>query len=307
MATHLDLRVLASFLVVAEELSFTRAAKRLHMTQPPLSLQIKQLEGQLGVSLFERTNRSVRLTAAGETLRAEAEKLFALEDRARQLVARVGRGEDGGHISIGFNTVASLHLVPTLLRRFSARVPSILFSLKEISSDAQVSALLRNELDVGLVRPPVVDSRLEARCLLKEPQILAVPSNHPLAVRSKVHVRDLRGEVLVTFERRAGRYAHDLMMRWLSEHDVVPSQLHDVMFHNAMMAAVSGGLGVALVPASAGFREVTGVVFRRFSGSPSPKIELWIAFRKQAVNPMTPLFLEEAMAYVASYRHRLPR
>ena len=306
MANHLDLRVLTSFLVVAEELSFTRAAHRLHMTQPPLSLQIKQLEGQLGTSLFERTKRSVRLTAAGETLRSEAEKLFALEERARQLVARAERGQDGGHISIGFTTVASLNLVPTLLRRFSARLPDVVYSLKAISSDAQVSALLRNELDVGLVRPPIVDSRLDARCLLKEPQILAVPANHPLAVRAKVQVKDLRGEILVSFERRAGRYAQDLMKQWLTEHDVVPSQLHDVMYHGAMMAAVSGGLGIALVPASACTQQVNGVVFRRLTGSPPPLIELWIAFRKQTVNPITALFLDEALAHCTTYRQKLP-
>lgn len=301
MTRCLDLRLLSSFLVVADELNFTRAAKRLHMTQPPLSLQIKQLESALGASLFERTNRNVQLTAAGRTLRAEAEKLFALEHRTRQLVARVGRGEEGGHISIAFTAGASQDLVPTLLRRFESRAPGTLYSLKETSSDAQLSAVLRNEIDVALVRPPVADSRLAARCLISEPHWLALPADHPLAKKSSVQVRQLHGESFVAYERRAGRYVHDLIMRWLSEHDVTPARFHDVGQHNALMAAVAAGLGVALVPASTTSRAVDGVVFRRFSGPVAPEIELWIASRKQAVNPLTALFVEEAIACSTSY------
>jgi DNA-binding transcriptional LysR family regulator len=306
MTQHLDLRVLASFLVLAEELSFTQAARRLHMTQPPLSLQIKQLEAQLQTLLFERTKRSVRLTAAGEALRIEVEKLFEFEHRARQIVARVGRGEDVGHIAVGFTPAATIDLVPSLLKRFSAQVPGILYSLKEAHSDAQMAALLRNELDVALLRPPVVDSRLEARCLLTEPQVLAVPESHALATRAKVHVKHLHNEMLATYERRLGRYAHDLMMTWLTQHDVVPARLHDVVQHHAMMALVSAGIGIALVPASVARQPVNGVVFRRLSGPAPPRIELWMACRKERTNPMTQLFLDAAMAFATARRPALP-
>jgi len=238
-------------------------------------------------------------------LRAEAEKLFALEHRTRQLVARVGRGEEGGHISIGFTAVASLHFVPGLLRRFNARVPGLFYSLKELSSDSQMSSLLRGEMDVALVRPPVVDSRLDARRLLSEPQVLAVPADHPLAGLLKVHVKHLHGQVLVAYERRAGRYVHDLLMRWLSEHNVVPSRYHEVVHHNALIAVVSAGLGVAVVPASVSALPIRGVVFKQFTGPSAPKIELWIASRKQAANPFTAVFLHEALDHSAQYRPRL--
>ena len=306
MTAHLDLRVLQSFLVLAEELSFTQAARRLHMTQPPLSLQIKQLEAQLQTQLFERTKRSVRLTAAGQVLRTEVEKLFESEHRARQMVARAGRGEDVGHIAIGFTPVATLDLVPALLRRFSAQVPGILYSLKETSSDAQMAALLRNEIDIGFLRPPVVDSRLDARCLLTEPQVLAVPAAHPLATRARVHVKHLHGEMLATYERRTGRYAHDLMMTWLTQNDVVPARLHDVVQHHAMMALVSAGIGIALVPASTASQPVNGVVFRRLSGPAAPRIEMWMACRKDFSNPMTRLFADAALAYTRSWKVALP-
>jgi len=297
MTAHLELRVLGSFLVLAEELSFTQAARRLHMTQPPLSLQIKQLEAQLQVRLFERTKRSVRLTAAGAALRTEVEKMFAAEHRLRQTVVQAGRGEQVGHIAIGFTPAATVEVVPALLRRFSAQVPGILYSLKETHSDAQVAALLRNELDVALVRPPVVDSRLDARCLLLEPQVLAVPESHVLATRAAVHVEHLHGEMLATYERRTGRYAHDLMMTWLLEHKVVPARLHDVVQHHAMMALVSAGDGIALVPASVARQPINGVVFRELSGPAPPQIEMWIVCRKDAVNPMVTLFIDLASAY----------
>jgi len=229
-------------------------------------------------------------------LRVEADKLFALEQHARQRVARVGRGEDGGYIALGCSAVAALDFVPQLLRRFSMDAPGVLYSVKELDSDAQVSALLRNELDVALVRPPVVDARLDARCLLNEPQILAIPSGHRLAGVNHVHVSQLAGEMLVAFERRTGRYAHDLMMRWLSEHDVVPAGLYNVLRHNAMMAVVSAGLGIALVPSSAGSRPINGVVFKRMRGTLPPPIELWIASRKQTSNPLTRRFVAQAVA-----------
>jgi len=189
--------------------------------------------------------------------------------------------------------------VPRLLRRFSAQVPAILYSLRETHSDAQMAALLRHELDIGLLRPPVVDARLDARCLLSEPQVLAVPQAHPLAARATVQVEHLHGEMLVTYERRIGRYAHDLMMGWLTRHDVVPARLHDVVQHHAMMAVVSAGIGIALIPASVARQPVNGVVFRPLDGPAPPRIELWMAWRKDAVNPMTRLFIDLSTAAMA--------
>jgi DNA-binding transcriptional LysR family regulator len=301
MTSPLDLRLLTSFVVVAEELNFTRAAKRLHMTQPPLSLQIKQLEAQLQTLLFERSHQGVRLTAAGEALLVEADKLFAQERRARQLVSRVGRGEEGGQIGIGFTAVASLGFVPGLLRRFDACVPGVFYALKEMNSSAQLSALLRSELDVALVRPPVLDPRLQGQRLFSEPQVLAVPAGHPLAQRSRVRVEHLHGEVLVAYERRAGPYVHALATRWLADHSVVPQRHHEVVHHNALMAVVMAGLGVALIPASAAMRAIDGVVFKRFTGAAAPAIELWIARRKDSSSRLVELCVQEALAHGAAH------
>ena len=295
MNEFLDLKLLASFLVLAEELNFTRAAKRLHMTQPPLSLQIKQLETRLSTPLFERTNRYVRLTPAGETLRTEAEKLLAMNKLAQQLVMQVGRGEGGGHLSIGFTAVASIYFVPEVLKRFKQQTSGVIFSLQDMGSDAQQSALLRNELDVGFVRPPVVDSRLEAFCVQREPHVLAIPSDHRLASAPSLQVYDLQGEELVTYERQAGRYVYELTMRWLSNNNVLPSRHHDVGHHNSLISVVSAGLGVALVPRSVSLRPISGIVFREFTHGPvPPDIELWITFRKRPSNPLAARIIEIA-------------
>jgi len=302
MYTPLELRVLTSFLVLAEELNFTRAAHRLNMTQPPLSLQIKQLEAQVGALLFERSKRSVRLTPAGHVLRKEAQKLFDIEHRARQMVGQAGRGEDVGHLGIGLTAISAIELVPNMLRHFSARVPGVLYSLREISSEAMVESLLRNELDVAILRPPVTDPRLQARRLMSEPYVLAVPQHHPLVGRQRVRARDLDGESLATLERRHGQYAHDLMMSWLAEHNVVPSRIHDAARHHAVMSMVAAGIAVALVPASAAAQPVRGAVYRRLADRDVPALELWIAFHKEIGNPLTLPFVEQAVDSAANYR-----
>lgn len=302
MYNPLELRVLTSFLVLADELNFTRAARRLNMTQPPLSLQIKQLEAQIGAQLFERTKRSVRLTPAGQVLRAEAEKLFDIEHRARQMVAQADRGEDVGHLGIGLTAISAVELVPDILRRFSARVPGVLYSLREISSEAMLQALLNNELDVAILRPPVTDARLQARRLMSEPYVLAVPVDHPLATAPKVHARDLHGQSLATLERRFGQYAYDLMMTWLAEHNVVPARVHDAARHHAMMSMVSAGIAVSLVPASAAAQPIRGVVYRRLADRDVPALELWVAFHKEIGNPMTLPFVAQAVESAAGYK-----
>lgn len=302
MYSPLELRVLTSFLVLADELNFTRAARRLNMTQPPLSLQIKQLEAQVGAQLFERSKRSVRLTPAGQVLRAEAQKLFDIEHRARQMVGQAGRGENVGHLGIGLTAISAIELVPDMLRHFSARVPGVLYSLREISSEAMIESLLRNELDVAILRPPVTDPRLQARRLMAEPYVLAVPEGHPLATRDTVRARDLHGESLATLERRYGQYAHDLMMTWLAERNVVPSRLHDGARHHAVMSMVAAGIGVALVPASAAAQPVRGAVYRRLADRDVPALELWIAFHKEIGNPLTLPFVEQAVESAAGYR-----
>ena len=307
MSRHFELRVLASFLVLAEELSFTRAAKRLHMTQPPLSLQIKQLEAELGVSLFDRTKRSVQLTPAGEAFRGEADKLFEIEHRAREIVRQVGLGEKVRHISIGFTPVTTQDLMPTLLRKFAEREPGIRFTLKELSSEAQRTALLNNELDLGFLRPPIIDQRLTARLLVSETHVLAVPVDHSFAQSKRVHVKQLHGEMLTILERRTGRYAHDRFVTWLSQSGVVPVHLHDVDQHHAVMALVSAGISLSLVPASAASQPVKGVVFKRLAGPPGPRTELCIAYRKDNINPMTLLFMELAFEHVSKRKAGLPQ
>jgi DNA-binding transcriptional LysR family regulator len=302
MYTPLELRVLTSFLVLADELNFTRAARRLNMTQPPLSLQIKQLEAQVGAELFERNKRSVRLTPAGHVLRAEAQKLFDIEHRARQMVGQAGRGEDVGHLSIGLTAISAIELVPDMLRRFSARLPGVLYSLRETSSEAMIEALVRNELDVAILRPPFTEPRLQARRLMSEPYVLAVPASHPLAVKPRLHARDLNGQSLATLERRYGQYAHDLMMTWLAEHNVVPARIHDGARHHAVMSLVAAGLAVALVPMSAAAQPVSGAVYRRLANRDVPALELWVAFHKEIGNPMTLPFVEQAVESARNYR-----
>lgn len=165
---------LTCFIAVAEELHFGRAAERLHMTQPPLSRQIQQLESELGVQLIDRTSRSVTLTAAGVAFLPDARRIVRLAESAALTVKRVPAG-DLGTVVIGF-TAASAHAVlPRLLSDVRAALPDVELVLREMVSSIQIDALASGELDLGLVRPTVTRPGILTRPIHREALVAALP------------------------------------------------------------------------------------------------------------------------------------
>ncbi len=176
-----ELSQLRCFAAVAEELHFGRAAARLNMTQPPLSRQVQLLEHALGVALFERTSRSVRLTPAGRAFYGEARRILDLAEGAGLAAKRVARGE-AGSVTIGFTAAASYGFLPRLIAAARAEMPDVDLALKEMVTADQTEALASGRIDLGLLRPPI-DRRggAEAVCVARERLLLAVPRGHPLA------------------------------------------------------------------------------------------------------------------------------
>src|SRR4051812_1647197 len=182
MADNIELRHLRYFVAVAEELHFGRAAKRLGIAQPPLSLQIQRLEAELGVALFERTSRRVELTAAGHALLEDGKRVIEDFYSATDAARRAARGETGS-LTVAFAASVMFLSLPKIIRRFREQFPSVRLELRELSTGLQIAALRRGDLDIGFLREPPTDDAFVTETVMRERLVLALSKRHELASR----------------------------------------------------------------------------------------------------------------------------
>ena len=293
----MELRHLRYFLAVAEELHFHRAATRLHISQPPLSQQIRALERELGVTLLERNRRRVTLTVAGEGFRDDARSILAAVERASERARHVARGSLGT-LSIGF--VGSAMFSPTLpdiLREFRAGHPDVELVLRELPTTAQLHALVGGELDVGVIRGPVaeseIDPHLELMTIQRERLVAALPASHRLAARRRLRAEDLRGESFVILARREAPGLYASLAAAMSDAGGLPEDVLEVAEMQTIISLVAGGFGVSLVPTSVGQVDRSGVAFRPIAGA-TQTIELSVAWRAGTGSPVRDAFLAVA-------------
>ena len=280
-----ELSQLRCFAAVAEELHFGRAAARLNMTQPPLSRQVQLLEHALGVGLFERTSRSVKLTPAGRAFHAEARRILDLAEGAGLAAKRVARGE-AGSVTIGFTAAASYGFLPRLIAAARAEMPEVDLALKEMVTADQTEALSSGRIDLGLLRPPI-DRRggVEALCVARERLLLAAPRGHPLAAGREPVIRDLDRQPLVMYSPVEGRYFHDLLAGLFQAAGVAPHHVQHISQAHTMLALVGAGIGVALVPEAARSLRFDGVVLRPLRLPAKAAAELFAVWRRDNKNP----------------------
>jgi len=281
-----------SFVAVAEELHFGRAADRLRMTQPPLSRQIQKLERSVGARLLERDNRRVELTGAGRAFLDEAYRLLNLVDSAGDLARRVDAGV-AGVLRLGFTAVSAISVLGPLLRRLAVELPDVEVLLSERVTLAQVDGIRRGELDLGLARPPFDTELLSSRVVLREPLRAVVPEGHPLAaVDRPLTPQDFTGERVIGYHPQHARYFHELAVRFLANaHARVEQRVQQVL--TAMLLA-GAERGLALVPASATSLHVDGVAFKeldhgggdtRLDADPQRPVELHAIWSRDATSP----------------------
>lgn len=286
----LEFGQLRCFVAVGEELHFGRAAQRLNMTQPPLSRQIQLLEHAVGVALFERTSRSVRLTAAGRTFFPEAKRLLRLAEAAALDAKRVARG-DAGVLKIGFTGGSSYAFVPRLVTIAAAEMPDVELVLREMRTAEQMEALASSRLDAGLVRLPVDRRGMDLVCVARDTLILAAPEGHRLALPEVTpSLLDLDQESLVMYSPTENRFLYDLVSGLFRTANIAPTYAQHVNQVHTVLGLVSTGLGVAIVPESARYLGMRGVVMRELSPALHASAELHLVWRRATDNPALRMF-----------------
>jgi DNA-binding transcriptional LysR family regulator len=283
-----ELHQLRCFVAVAEELHFGRAAIRMHMTQPPLSRQVQLLERGLGIQLLERNNRSVKLTAAGQGFLRDARHILAFSDQAADGARRLARGE-AGSLTLGFTAVSAYQMIPQLLARAAQDLPGLQFTLKEMVSSAQLEALAAHRIDVGFVRQVNDHATLDAQLISREPLLVAVPDNHPLARQPAIAVRDLDQQAFVMYAADEGRYFYDCIAGLFAMTGITPRYVYHLGQTHTVVSMVKAGLGVAIVPASAMQLHSDRLVFRPLKDA-ELHAELYMVSRQDNDNPALPAF-----------------
>lgn len=288
----MEIRHLRYFCVLAEQLHFTKAALLLNVAQPALSHQIKQLEDELGTQLVERTNRRVRLTAAGEVFLTRATRILEQVDQAVRETAQVGQG-DSGSLVIGVVSTAVCSILPELLRGFRRESPGIAIDIREMEPGEQVDALRKETIDLGLLFLSIQDPALDSVLVSRERLVLALPTGHRRVLAEKVQLRDLESETFLIPRQQPVPGFHELVLDTLRQGGVTAPRLQPTRLLQTAVFLVSGQLGVALVPES--FRQhlrVRGCVYRDLAGPPAyaDLIGLW---RRTNVPPALRRFIQQ--------------
>jgi DNA-binding transcriptional LysR family regulator len=287
-----DLRALAYFRAVAAEGHFGRAAARLSMSQPPLSIAVRALEARLGTTLLERRRGGVVPTAAGEALLRELDGFFPRFTQMLERVRAAARG-DTGALRIGFVTPAEYSFLPDGLREFRARHPGIGLVLREMTSDAQFDALRDGGLDAGFALPPVPHGGIAWRRVLREPLLLALPASHRAARSGPgrplplARVADLP---LLVFPRDKAPGLHDEILALFARAGLSPAIGQEAIQMQTIVSLVAAGLGVAVVPASLRNLGRKGVVYRTPAGRPA-QVEIGLAWRADDRSPALARFV----------------
>ena len=257
----MELRRVKYFVAVAEELHFAHAAQRLGISQPPLSQQIKALEDEIGVRLFERNKHKVTLTYAGDAMLVEAYRLLEQAERLRTVVRQANEGVVAC-LNIGCVSSALFDVLPPILERLHAEHPEIGLSLRDYETPAALSALLQGRLDVAFIRTDKVEAPLQSLPVTRDRFIAALHQRHPLARRKVIPLESLADEPLVIYSRQISPRPYDTIIAACLKAGFSPNLAYQSASIQSQIGFVACGLGIALVPGLVKHWRVPGVVYR---------------------------------------------
>ena len=268
----MELRQIRYFTVLAEELSFTRAARRLHVSQPPLSFQIASLEAELGARLFDRTSRSVVLSTAGQAFLPHAQAVLARLEEARSHVARVAGGLQG-RVQVGLAGSHFLGPFPQFIQQFRQQRPEVEVALQEMTPSGHLQALRDGRLDLSVSRNPLSDGQISAALLWRDPVVAAFPPGHRLSGCGPINLAELHGEDFVFLRLGSSPFAKRLFDACVQA-GFAPRIVQQVVEIPAVLNLVAAGLGVALVPASLAMLRADAVRTRQLADPKASGSEL---------------------------------
>jgi DNA-binding transcriptional LysR family regulator len=285
----MEIRQLRYFVAVAQTRHFGRAAERLHMAQSPLSQAIRQLEGEVGATLFDRTTRRVELTAAGESLLSDALRILASVEDAQRRVTLVAAGSTG-LLRVGATGLAAFRQVPRLARIAAREMPGLVLRFQpDLLTPAQELALVEDRIDLAVLRPPLRRTGLSARLVTRERLVLAEGQGHRLAGEEPVGLAELRDEGFVLYSA-ADSAVNAVVTQACLGAGFAPRQVHQAAESSTMLTLVAAGLGVALLPESALALRVDGV--RYVPVADDVHIDLALAWRCDDRSPALARLLE---------------
>jgi DNA-binding transcriptional LysR family regulator len=293
----LDLGQVRCFVAAATELNFRRAAALLNMTQPPLSRQIQLLEHSLGVDLFERVGRTVKLTTEGRIFLADAIRLLNLAEQAETTVRRASKGKTG-RVRIGFTGAAGYELIPELLAAARQALPDIDVVLFELISVAQIEAFYANTIDLGFLRPVASRQQLEVQLVEEEPLVVALPQGHPLCAHRQIELTQLNNQPFIMHSPVQGKYFYDRLMGIFASKDVHVNIAQYIDQSHTILSMVRAGLGISILPASAQRFHYDNVEFRHLADVVA-HAEMSMAWRPDQDNPAVTAFRLMAIEHFA--------
>jgi len=282
----MELRHLRYFVAVAEELNYRRAAARLFIAAPPLSVQIKQLEQEIGVALFARQGRGIKLTEGGRVFLDQTRKTLASAKRGVALARQAVNGEIG-HLSIGYNAPAGFLVFPKVVPAFRQARPLVQITFHALNMPQQLEGLRREELDLGLVWLPVPRTEFDATELVREPLMAVIPASHRLARKSQISTQDLSGEPLILPSRvlHPDTY-YEIEQRFMAE-GATMNVVYELESGLSMINFVAMGIGSTLLPNYARSIRQPGVVFLPMTAPPLVKTLAIIKLKGKSGLPET--------------------
>jgi DNA-binding transcriptional LysR family regulator len=290
MPSRLELRHLRYFCVVADELHFGRAATRLALSQPALSVQIKQLEEMIGASLLSRHSRHVALTDAGRALEESARRILRDVDLAVDQTRQASVGQIGV-LRVGFSATLMLSTLAHVIRAYRARFPGVRVDLRELATAEQFEGLLRGDLDVAFMRGAENDPRVHVELFAREPLVIAVNRDHPLASATKARLSALAHDPWVLFPRAIAPQLHDQVIGLCRRAGFVPHVVQESREVYTTVGLVGAGIGVTIVPET-----VRRMSWKDVAYKPSPRAFVRLAMVRPSgpVRPVVDAFLAVA-------------